>query len=169
MRPIAIPSDYSEKTCDILAYPDHLDVRIKGNRIAFHRRSFGRKEKIEDPTHRENLLRITPGFKAQRIYELIDQMDPALHRFLYEAAQDGQKPQEIAYEFFKLLKHVSKAMLLSAVREANRIGTFKIRYVESLLQVPQLQMPPTAVFPQERKLLEIGYERRNLKDYDDLL
>jgi hypothetical protein len=71
--------------------------------------------------------------------------------------------------FFKLLKHVSKAMLLSAVREANRIGTFNVRYVQSLLQAPHLQAPPTPVFPQERKLLEIGYERRNLKDYDDLL
>jgi transposase len=165
----SVPSDYSERPCDILAYPDHLDVRIKGNRIAFHRRSFGRKERIEDPTHREKLLRITPEFKAQRIYELIDQMDPACHRFLHEAGQEGQKPQEIAYEFFKLLKHVSKAMLLSAVREANRMGTFKVRYVQSLLQVPPLQRPPTPVFPQERTLLEIGYERRNLKDYDDLL
>jgi transposase len=165
----SVPSGYSERPCDILAYPDHLEVRIKGNRIAFHRRRFGRKERIEDPTHREKLLRITPEFKAQRIYELIDQMDPACHRFLHEAGQDGQKPQEIAYEFFKLLKHVSKTMLLSAVREANRIGTFKVRYVQSLLQVPPLQRPPTPVFPQERTLLEIGYERRNLKDYDDLL
>ena len=60
-------------------------------------------------------------------------------------------------------------MLLSAVREANRIGTFKVRYVQSLLQVPPLQVPPNPVFPQESKLLEIGYERRNLKDYDELL
>jgi transposase len=165
----SVPSDYSERPCEILAYPDHLDIRVKGNRIALHRRSFGRKEKIEDPTHREKLLRMTPQFKSQRIYQLMDQMDPALHRFLQEAGQDGQNLQDIAYAFFKLLKHVSKAMLLSAVREANRIGTFKVRYVQSLLQVPQLQLPPNPVFPQESKLLDIGYERRNLKDYDELL
>ena len=99
---------------------------------------------------------------------MIDQMDPALHHFLQEAGQEEQKPLEIAYEFFKLLKHVSKAMLLSAVREANRIQTFKIRYVQSLLQVPQPQ-PPNPIFPQESKLLDIDYERRNLKDYDELL
>jgi len=165
----SVPSDYSERPCEILAYPDHLDLRVKGIRIALHQRRFGRKEKIEDPTHRERLLRMTPQFKRQRIYQLMDQMDPALHRFLQEAAQDGQNLQDMAYAFFKLLKHVSKTMLLSAVREANRIGTFKLRYVQSLLQVPQLQMPPTPVFPQESKLLDIGYERRNLKDYDELL
>jgi hypothetical protein len=141
---------------------------LKGNRIALHRRSFGRKEKIEDPTHRETLLRMTPQFKSQRIFQLMDQMDPALHHFLQEAGHEGQNLLEITYDFFKLLKHVSKAMLLSAVREANRIGTFNIRYVQSLLQVPQPQ-PPNPVFPQETKLLDIDYERRNLKDYDELL
>jgi len=164
----SVPSSYAERSCEIFAYPDHLDVRAKGNRVAFHRRSFGRKEKIEDPSHREMLLRMTPQFKSQRIYQLMDQMDPALHHFLLEAGQEGQNPLDIAHEFFKLLKHVSKAMLLSAVREANRIRTFKIRYVQSLLQVPQPQ-PPNPVFPQESRLLDIDYERRNLKDYDELL
>lgn len=164
----SVPSSYAENSCEIFAYPDHLEVMIKANRIALHRRRFGRKEKIEDPTHRETLLRMTPQFKSQRIYQLIDQMDPALHHFLHEAQQEGHNPLEIAYEFFKLLKHVSKAMLLSAVQEANRIGTFKIRYVQSLLQLPQPQ-PPNPVFPQETKLLAIDYERRNLKDYDELL
>ncbi len=165
----SVPSSYAERTCEVFAYPDHLEVMVKGNRIAFHRRSFGRKERIEDPTHRERLLRMTPQFKSRRIYQLIDQMDPALHLFLQEAEQEGQKPMEIAYEFFKLLKHVSKAMLISAVREANRIGTFKIRYVQSLLQLPQPQPPSNPVFPQESKLLDIDYERRNLKDYEELL
>jgi len=164
----SVPSSYAERACEIFAYTDHLDVMIKENRIASHRRRFGRKEKIEDPTHRETLLRITPQFKSQRIYQLMDQMDPALHHFLQEAGQEGQNPLETAYDFFKLLKHVSKAMLLSAVREANRIGIFKIRYVQSLLQVPHPQ-PPNPVFPQESKLLDIDYERRNLKDYDELL
>jgi len=164
----SVPSPYAERSCEILAYPDHLEMRIKGNRIALHRRSFGRKEKIEDPTHRERLLRMTPQFKSQRIYQLMDQMDPALHHFLQEAAEEGQNPLDIAYDCFKLLKHASKAMLLSAIRETNRIGTFKIRYVQSLLQTPQPQ-PPNPVFPPESKLLDIDYERRNLKDYDELL
>ena len=98
----------------------------------------------------------------------MDQMDPAFHHFLQEAGQEDHNPLDIAYEFFKLLKHVSKTMLLSAVREANRIGTFKIRYIQGLLQVPQPQ-PSNPVFPQESRLLEIDYERRNLKDYDELL
>ena len=164
----SVPSSHSERTCEIFAYPDHLEMRIKVNRIAWHRRSFGRKETIEDPSHRETLLRMTPQFKAKRIYELMDRMDPALHQFLQEAQEEGQHLFDIAYAFFKLLKHVSKAMLLSAVREANRTGTFKIRYVQSLLQTPQPQ-PPNPVFPQESKLLDLDYERRNLKDYDELL
>jgi transposase len=164
----SVPSFYAEMPCEILAYPDHLEVMVKGNRVAYHPRSFDRKQKIEHPTHREKLLRMTPNFKAQRIYQLMDQMDPTLHHFLQKAQQEGQDPMATAYNLFRLLKHVSKAMLLSAVREANRSATFKIRYVQSLLQVPQPQ-PPNPLYPQESKLLEIDYERRNLRDYDELL
>jgi len=62
------------------------------------------------------LLRMTPQFKSQRIFQLMDQMDPALHQFLQEAGQEGLDPLNTAYDFFKLLKHVSKAILLSAGR-----------------------------------------------------
>ena len=164
----SVPSGYGERPCEVLVYPDHLEVMIKGNRMAFHPRNFDRKQKIEHPSHRETLLRMTPHFKAQRIYQLMDQMDPALHHFLQEVQQEDQDPMTIAYDLFRLLKHVSKAMLLSAVREANRMGIFKIRYVQSLLQVPTYQ-PPSPVYPQQSKLLEIDYERRDLKDYDELL
>ena len=164
----SVPSSYAEIPCEIFAYPDHLEVMAKGNRIAFHPRSFDRKDKIEHPTHRETLLLRTPQFKAKRIYQLMDQMEPGLHQFLHEVQQQGQDPMAIAYDLFKLLKQVSKAMLLSAIREANRIGIFKIRYVQSLLQVPE-HRPQSPVYPQESQLLEIHYERRNLKDYDELL
>jgi hypothetical protein len=111
---------------------------------------------------------MTPQFKAKRIYELIDQIDPALHLFLQQGQQEAQDPMAMAYDFFKLLRQVSKAMLLSAVREANRMKVFKTRYVQSLLQVTQPQ-PPNPLYPQETRLLEIDYQRRNLKEYDELL
>jgi transposase len=164
----SVPSSYADRSCELFAYPDHLEVMIKGNRIAYHPRAFDRNGKIELPTHRETLLRMTPQFKAKRIYELMDQMDPALHQFLQEAQQEAQDPLAMAYDLFKLLRQVSKAMLLSAVREANRMKVVKTRYVQTLLQVVQPQ-PPNPLYPQETRLLEIDYERRNLKDYDELL
>jgi hypothetical protein len=48
------------------------------------------------------------------------------------------------------------------------VKIFKTRYVQSLLQVVQPH-PPNPLYPQEARLLEIDYERRNLKDYDELL
>jgi transposase len=164
----SVPSSYADRSCEILTYPDHLEVMVQGNRIAYHPRVFDRKGKIELPSHRETLLLMTPQFKAKRIYELMDQMDPALHHFLQEAQQEAQDPMAMAYDLFKVLKQVSKAMLLSAVREANRMKIFKTRYVQSLLQVVHPQ-PPNPLYPQETRLLEIDYERRNLKDYDELL
>jgi len=164
----SVPSSYVDRSCELFAYPDHLEVMIQGNRIAYHPRVFDRNGKIELPSHRESLLRMTPQFKAKRIYELIDQIDPALHLFLQQGQQEAQDPMAMAYDLFKLLRQVSKAMLLSAVREANRMKVFKTRYVQSLLQVTQPQ-PPNPLYPQETRLLEIDYQRRNLKEYDELL
>jgi|GEM_PF-5220526 len=52
----SVPSTYSEIRCEILAYPDPLEILIKGKRVASHQRSFGRRQKMEEPAHRERLL-----------------------------------------------------------------------------------------------------------------
>ena len=46
--------------------------------------------------------------------------------FLKKAEEEGQNPVEIAYDIFKLLKKVSKGMILSAVRQANDTGAYKL-------------------------------------------
>ncbi len=60
-------------------------------------------------------------------------MDKSVALFLQEAESDGQNPMEVAYDLFKLLTQSSKAMFLSAIREANGLKICKIRYLQSLL------------------------------------
>jgi len=163
----SVPSSFSGSGCEILAYPDHIQICVKDRKIATHPRSFERKQKIEHPTHRERLLQITPHFKAKRIYELIKGMDKSVSLFLQEAESDGQNPMEVAYDLFKLLTQSSKAMFLSAVREANGLKICKVRYLQSLLQ-PSRSREDHPVHPQNPHLLTITYPGRSLKDYDDL-
>jgi hypothetical protein len=163
----SVPSSFSGSGCEVLAYPDHIEICIKGRKIATHRRSFEKKQKIEHPTHREKLLQITPHFKAKRIYQLMKGMDPSVSSFLQEAESDGQNPMDVAYDLFKLLTQNSKAMFLSALREANGLKIYKIRYLQSLLQ-PSRSREDHPVHPQNPHLLTITYPGRSLKDYDDL-
>jgi transposase len=163
----SVPSNYAHQSCTLMIYPRHLDVVIDGRIIAGHRRSFLKNQKIEHPIHREKLLDITPHFKYRRILQLMSRMDEAIDLFLKQAALQGEDPMEAAYIMFRLLKTASRQTLVSVVRQANSLGTFKVAYLVNLLAPTKIVSHP--VFPQDAKLLNIHYERRELTRYDDLI
>lgn len=162
----SVPSLYAGMSCEILAFPESLEIVVKGRKVATHRREFERKEKRESPSHRERLLALTPQFKYQRIYQLMKGMAKEVDDFLLKAEQEGENPLAVAYELFKLLKGISRETLLSAIRQARSLNIYRTKYIHSLLQPTR---EPHPVHPQDRSLLEISYKRRNLDDYDDLL
>lgn len=164
----SIPSIYSGSSCELLAYPDHLEILVRDKKIASHQRSFERRQKIEDPSHREALLAKTPNFKLKRIYELLKRMDPSVSEFLKGCESEGEDPTKVSYELFKMLRSVSKKVFLSALREAKTLGIYRISYIQSLLRLPESQQDHP-VYPQDKKILEIHYQGRELKDYDELI
>jgi hypothetical protein len=95
-------------------------------------------------------------------------MDDALALFLKRAQGEGEDPLETSYALFNLLRGASKHTLLSAVREANKLGTFKVAYIKNLLQ-PLGSKKHHPVYPQDNRLLNITYERSDLAKYDDLI
>jgi transcriptional regulator with XRE-family HTH domain len=166
----SVPTTYAEAAAEILAFPDTVEVLIGGRRVAVHPRLFGRKEKTELPAHREGLLLRSPRTKFQRIYELMAGLgpEPEIKRFLENAQAEGKDAVQAAYVMFRLLRGIAKETLLSAVREANSLKVYKIKYVHSLLESSGAKEPPT-VRPQDERLLDINYETRSLDDYDDLI
>lgn len=163
----SVPSSHSGRTCQVLAYPRHVEIVIDGKKVATHLRSFGRTEKREHPAHRERLVEITPQFKLQRILQLMRKLDPAITDFLARAEGEDQDPVQTAYELFRLLKGNAKETLISAVKEANRLDIYRAAHVRSLL-VPAARTEHP-VYPQDNTLLDITYERRELDHYDDLI
>ena len=161
------PSSYSGQACDIMAYPQHIEITVNGKKVAVHPRSFEKKAKIENPSHREKLLEMTPQFKNQRIYQLMKGMDQSIEQFLKYAEEEGQDPMAVAKGLFKLLKGSAKETIISAVKEAFGNKIYKLTYVQSLLMPTGYQQNP--VHPQDAGLLSIDYEGRNLSDYDELI
>lgn len=163
----SVPSDYATMPATILAYANHVEIVIGQRKVAYHARSFGRYQKIENPIHREKLLNRTPHGKYERIYHLMKRMGAEIDHFLARGESEGEEPLRVAYGLFRLLRGSSKEMLLSAVREANVLDIHKLRYVESLLRPKGSK--ETAVYPQNTSLLDISYETRELTDYDGLV
>jgi transposase len=161
----SVPTDYAGRQATILAYPDHLEILVGDRKVAHHPRSFARSQKLEHPSHREQLLERTPHGKYERILRLMSHMGKEIASFLTRAEAEGEDPHAIAYGFFKLLKVCSKEMLLSAVREANSLNSIRLSYVESLLAPRGRE--DVAVYPRNASLLDIAYEKRELTDYDD--
>ncbi len=163
----SVPTEYAGMAATICAYPGHVEIMIDRRKIARHARSFGRYQKIEHPSHREKLLERTPHGKYERIYRLMANMDREIASFLSIAESEGEDRLRTAHGLFRLLQSSSKEMLLSAVREANTLRVYKLRYIESLLgpRGPQ----EAAVYPQNASLLDISYQRRELSDYDELV
>ena len=164
----SVPSPYAAIPAEILAYADHLEIVVRGKHIAHHPRSFERNQKIENPQHRQSLLNRTPHFKMQRIYQLLTRMDPQMDHFLKQAEEEGQDPYQTGYDLFRILVTTSKTTFLAAVREATQLKIYKTRYVQSILGSDPSHLPHP-VHPQNRTLLTLTYERRSLKDYDDLI
>lgn len=162
----SVPSSCSGKKVEVLVYIDRIEIVAGGTIVARHKRCFGRKQTIENPLHAEKLLEWTPQYKLKRIFELISRMDEAFNSFLIHQEDDTLR-LEAAYQLFVLLKNHSKAMLISAVRQLNGMRSFKIKALLSLLNLPQ-STETDPLWPQNKSLLNLTYEERNLRDYDEL-
>ena len=132
--------------------------------MATHRRSFGKGGMIQNPLHAEVLLNRTARFKMQRILQVMTDMDPAFRHFFDHQDNDDER-MEAAYQLFTLLKAYSRGVLASAVRELNSLSCFKIKALASLLNLP-VAREGQALWPRDRKLLNLTYEERRLEDYD---
>lgn len=96
----------------------------------------------------------------------MNRMDGALESFLKTAEEAGEDPFTLSHGLFVLLKTVSKATLVSACRQALQLNACRLSYVRSLLMPSGYREQP--VHPRDSRLLDIDYERRDLKDYDPL-
>lgn len=161
----SVPSSLATKPCEVLIYPDRLEIAVASKVVARHKRSFEKHKIIQNPLHVENLLNKTPLFKYQRILRLIESLDPVFYKFLRAQGDDEPSRLECAHQIFRLLKNHRRSVLISAVGELLSMGTYKIKAVYSLLNLPT-QKTPDAVFPSDSKLLDIRYQERSLEEYD---
>jgi transposase len=164
----SVPSRYSGKSVTIALYPEKIEVIANSHPVASHRRSFAKKQTIEHPTHRTDLLEITPGYKLKRMYLLMTRMNADIARFIQNGERDGHDPLKTAHILFRLLIQFGKPCLLSAVREAMSQKAVRPDVVAAILAKP-ISSPACPVTPYNGSLLAISYEERNLTCYDPII
>jgi hypothetical protein len=136
---------------------------VNSKKAATHRRSFERKKVIRNPLHEERMLERSPHFKMARILRLIEETD--LHARIFVGAQEEEEKTDTAYAIFRLLKSHGRETVLSALRELHAMKNYRIRALESLLNLPEEVQTPS-VWPSDTRLLHLNYKPRRLDDYD---
>lgn len=160
----SVPSSCVGQKAEVIAWPEKIEIKVSSQRVAVHERCFERKRMIQNPLHGEKFLERSGYFKYERIVQLMQGMDPAFAHFLSRQPEESEKLQA-AYELFLLLKIYSRTLLGSAVAELNGAGTFKIKALRSLLNLP-VEKETHLLWPTNPKLLNLTYTPRSLKDYD---
>jgi len=161
----SVPSSCVGKTAaEIIAWPEKIEIRVSSQTVAIHSRCFERKCLIQNPLHSEKLLERSGRFKFERILQLMKAMDPAFDHFLWAIKEEFEKLQA-AYELFQLLRIYSRTILVCAVEELNGIGSFKIKALRSLLNLPSPR-EGDPLWPANLDLLKLSYTQRSLKNYD---
>jgi hypothetical protein len=160
----SVPTSCVGKLVDILAHPEHIEIWLPGQRIATHKRCFGRLQMIRNPLHAEKQLDRSPKFKKELVQTMVMRMDDAYKLFIERQETDADQAA-VAQAIYQLMRRNSRAMVLSAVRELNGMGCAKLKALMSRLDVPEAESPPE-VWPKNVRLLDLTYEERKLSDYD---
>lgn len=160
----SVPTSCGNQVAQLCIYPAHIEVWVSGDKVATHKRSFERRQAIHNPLHEEKMLERSPNYRMHRIYQVVTGMDPAFLQFI--GGQDDEADREAtAYELFTILRTHSRGMVISAVRELNGMGCYKIKTLYSRLNLPQAR-EPQAVWPKDTNLLTIKYQERSLNEYN---
>lgn len=162
----SVPDYLCGQWVNLRVFTDRLEIYdAKENRVASHPRSFARHQSLVNPVHR-SLRHMGPAMKRERIYSVMKKLDPALESFLIQNQEAGADPFQTAYSLFKLLQVHARATLFSALREALTRKRPHLRFVMSLLGVPQ-DLYKESVHPQNPQILDIDYQPRALEDYQN--
>ena len=159
----SVPSSCTGQAAELCIYPSLIEVWVSSQKVATHKRCFERRQAIQNPLHEEKQLNRTPNYKMRRIYQGITGMDPVFLQFV--SAQDEESQEQTAYELFTLLKTHGRMMIVSAVRELNAMGCYKVRALHSRLNLPEARAAEP-VWPKDLNLLNLKYQERSLDEYN---
>lgn len=161
----SVPTYLADKSVCVHAGVDRVEFYdLKGRKIAAHNRVFKKHQTIINPAHRST-TQLSEQAKFDRIHAVMKNLAPEMDDFLAKNATVGESAQATAYALFRLLKNHNRETLLSAVREAIKIKSPRLKFILSCF-ADVSQNIEQEVSPQNKELLTLSYKSRSLEDYE---
>jgi hypothetical protein len=160
-----VPTYLADKSVCVHAGVDRVEFYdLKGRKITAHNRVFKKHQTIINPAHRST-TKLSEQAKFDRIHAVMKNLAPEMDDFLAKNATVGESAQATAYALFRLLKNHHRETLLSAVREAIKIKSPRLKFILSCF-TDVSQNIEQEVSPQNKELLTLSYKSRSLEDYE---
>lgn len=160
----SVPNQYASRQVLIRAYWDRIDIYVGSERVASHRRSYGRCQEIYDLDHYLDALLQKPGALDQAKPFRAAQLPSVFHRFLAELRARGRHDREFV-RILMLLRRYPMAEVTAALEQALAPKTVSYDAVGQLLRCHDESAASTAVV----SLAGIRVEQPSLDLYDRLL
>lgn len=119
----SVPSEFAQSKLTLSA--DDLTVRLlDGDReVAAHRRSWGRRQRIEDPAHRAELLALKRGARESTGQERLRAAAPGVDALFTRWLELGRNIGNLTARMLSLLDSYGESTLAAAVTEVLDRGT----------------------------------------------
>jgi transposase len=114
----SVPHELARQTVVVLASLQTVRILHHGGVVAEHRRSFDRRQQIEDPAHIERLVEYKRQAREHRGLDRLAAAAPASRELLTRLAQRGANLGSATLRLLRLLEEFGAARLQPAIREA---------------------------------------------------
>ena len=114
----SVPHELVRRTVVVLAGPKSLRILHDGQVVAQHRRSYDRREQIEDPAHIQRLVEHKRNARTHRGFDRLAAAAPSSRELLSQLAQRGCNLGTATAALLRLLDEFGSASLERAIIEA---------------------------------------------------
>ena len=166
----SVPADVARKPVVIRANPEEVRVIYEGSEITCHQRSYGRRQRICQPEHQLQALRMRHRPSGRQLEETFDALGEVAREFHLKLRTRPVKTTHHLRRLLKLVRLYGRAEVLAAIALAHQYQTYDAAYVETLLlqERRRRELPsPTQLRPKRQELIdEIEVEDPDPSLYD---
>jgi len=168
----SVPHERVRQTVTVTASLTTVRILHRGTVVAEHRRSFDRRQQIEDPAHIERLVEHKRQARAHRGLDRLAAAAPASRELLTALAQRGVNLGSATTRLLRLLDEFGAARLERAIREAiekDLPDPHAVRHILEQQRRAEGRRPALPVeLPDDPRVRDLTIRPHTLESYDTL-
>lgn len=164
----SVPAEHASARVTVKAYPDRVLICRDEAVIARHRRSYDRRQDIEDPDHPKALLAQRRNAREQRLLMQFLALSPQAQAY-YEGLESRRlNPRHHLRKILALAEIYGAESTARAIADGLAFHAFSCEYIAHLLEVRARSSPPVSPLSLTRRadLLELELPEADLSRYE---